>query len=173
VEPGAAPRAHDSGVAQSGAQDYESTIQRFNDSTPDSLRANKLAVIDFVLSHTLRLFHPVLPFITEELWHALGYDGDLPADQGGDTVMFARWPKPLDDDFKAHYGLNESDERFAEAKYELVTRARNLRRELNIATNKKVKFVFKVKGPLPLEEADVIKLLLSAESLDVDPNFTP
>ncbi|HLX69832.1 MAG TPA: valine--tRNA ligase, partial [Verrucomicrobiae bacterium] len=30
-------------------------------------RANTIAVIDFVLSHTLRLFHPFLPFITEEL----------------------------------------------------------------------------------------------------------
>ena len=140
---------------------------------PDARRVNKLAVIDFVLSHTLRLFHPFLPFITEELWHGMGYNGDLPADQGGDTIMFAHWPKPLDDDFKAHYGLNESDERFVVAKYELVTRGRNLRRELNIAANKKVKFVLKVKDPLPLEEADVIKLLLNAESLDVDPNFTP
>src|SRR5207244_5995241 len=31
-------------------------------------RANTLAVIDFVLSHTLRLFHPFLPFISEYLW---------------------------------------------------------------------------------------------------------
>ena len=34
--------------------------------------ANTLAVIDFMLSHTLRLFHPFLPFITEELWHGMG-----------------------------------------------------------------------------------------------------
>jgi len=71
--------------------------------------------------------------------------GDLPANQGGDTIMFAHWPKPLDDDFKAHYRLNESDQRFVDAKYELVTRGRNLRREFNIAANKKVKFILKVK----------------------------
>src|SRR5205823_6120108 len=98
-----------------------------------ALRANKLAVIDFLLSNTLRLFHPFLPFITEELWHGLGYREDLPANQGGDTIMFAHWPKPLDDAFKAHYRLSESDERFVDSKYELVTRGRNLRRELNIA----------------------------------------
>src|SRR5439155_4403412 len=42
-----------------------STLQRFNESTNDTRRANTLAVIDFVLSNTLRLFHPFLPFITE------------------------------------------------------------------------------------------------------------
>ena len=74
--------------------------------TPTSAaRANTLAVIDFVLSHTLRLFHPFLPFITEELWHGMGYAEDMPENQGGKTIMFAPWPKPLDDDFKSHYGL--------------------------------------------------------------------
>ena len=74
-------------------------------------KANTLAVIDFVLAHTLRLFHPFLPFISEELWHGLGFHADLPGDQGGETIMFARWPASLDDDFKAHYGLTASDER--------------------------------------------------------------
>ena len=136
-------------------------------------RANKLAVIDFVLSHALRLFHPFLPFITEELWHGLGYNGDLPGNQGGDTIMFAHWPKPLDEEFKAHYGLTETVERFVDAKYELVSRGRNLRRELNIPANKKVRFILKVKEPLPSPEANVIKLLLNAEALEVDPNFAP
>jgi valyl-tRNA synthetase len=139
----------------------------------DAVRANKLAVIDFVLGHTLRLFHPFLPFITEELWHGLGYNQDLPADQGGKTIMSARWPKLFSDDEKAHYGLDKQVLKFVDAKYELVTRGRNLRRESNIPANKKVKFVLKVKDPLPAKEADVIRLLLNAELLDVDPNYAP
>ena len=130
-------------------------------------KANTLAVIDFVLGHTLRLFHPFLPFITEELWHGLGYNDDLPADQGGDTIMFARWPAPLDDDFKAHYVLDASDEQFANAKYEVVNLGRGLRRDFNIASSKRVRFVFKPGTPLPAHETEVLRILLNAEPFDV------
>ncbi|HAO65534.1 MAG TPA: hypothetical protein DCR17_02445, partial [Verrucomicrobiales bacterium] len=57
------------------------------------MKANTVAVIDFVLSNTLRLFHPFLPFITEEIWNGMGFNGDLPKDQGGQTISFANWPK--------------------------------------------------------------------------------
>jgi len=136
-------------------------------------KANTLAVIDFVLSHTLRLFHPFLPFITEELWHALGCASDLPEDQGGQTIMFAHWPKPLDEDFLAHYGIAPADETATDAQFELVGRGRNLRREFNLPANKKVRFVFKNRDPFAPEDAEVLRLLLNAESLDVDPNAVP
>jgi valyl-tRNA synthetase len=137
-------------------------------------KANTLAVTDFVLSDTLRLFHPFLPFITEELWHGLGFNQDLPIGQGGDSIMFAHWPKPFDQAFKTHYGLDESDERFVNAKYELVTLARNLRRERNIPSSKKVKFVFKpAQPPFPAHEAEVLKVLLNAESIEVVSDYQP
>jgi valyl-tRNA synthetase len=141
--------------------------------TDPALKANTLGVLDFVLSNTLRLFHPFLPFITEELWHGLGLNLDLPADQGGDSIMFSHWPKPFDDDFKAHYGLDESAARFVDGKYELVTQGRNLRREGNISSSKKVAFVLKPAQELAAYEADVLKLLLNAERLDIDPDYQP
>jgi valyl-tRNA synthetase len=130
-------------------------------------RANTLAVIDFVLAHTLRCMHPFLPFITEELWHGLGFNSDLPKGQGGETIMFAHWPQPFNADFKSHYGLDESDEKFAAAKYEVVNLGRGLRRDFNIASSKKVRFVFKPNAAFPAHEAAVLQILLNAGPLDV------
>jgi valyl-tRNA synthetase len=139
----------------------------------DACRANTLAVIDFILSHTLRLFHPFLPFITEELWHGMGYHEDMPRDQGGSTIMFAPWPKPLDDDFRGHYGLDACYLDMVNAKHELVTQGRNLRREGNIPSSKKVKYVFKPANQLLPHDAEVLKLLLNAEALEIDANYLP
>jgi valyl-tRNA synthetase len=136
-------------------------------------KANTLAVIDFVLSHTLRLFHPFLPFITEELWHGMGYATDMPENQGGKTIMFAPWPKPLDDDFKAHYGLSGSDETQIEARNEFVGQGRNLRRNANIPANKKVKFIFKPAGSVTANDVEVLKLLLNAEAVEVNADYQP
>ncbi|HYE31102.1 MAG TPA: valine--tRNA ligase [Methylomirabilota bacterium] len=134
-------------------------------------KANTLAVIDFVLSNTIRLFHPFLPFITEELWHGLGLNKDLPEKQGGTTIMFANWPKPFDADFKAHYGLDPSDVAFTEAKHDLITQGRNQRREANISTAKKIKYVLKPNGDLSEYEQAVIRILLNAETVEVNSSY--
>jgi valyl-tRNA synthetase len=146
-----------------------STLQRFNASTAQ--KNNTLAVIDFVLSHTLRLFHPFLPFITEELWHGMGYAEDMPAEQGGKTIMSAPWPKPLDEDFKGHYGLDDCYLEMVDAKYELVTEGRNLRRAGNISASKKVKFIFKPTNSTSPHDLEVMKLLLNAEAVEVNPEY--
>jgi len=139
--------------------------------TDAARKANALAVIDFVLSHLLRLFHPFLPFITEELWHGMGYSGDLPENQGGETIMFAPWPKPLDDDFKGHYGLDDCYLEMVDAKYDLVSQGRNLRRNANIPSGKKIKFIFKPANFMPPHEVEVLKILLNAEAVEVNENF--
>jgi valyl-tRNA synthetase len=136
-------------------------------------KANTLAVIDFVLSHTLRLFHPFLPFITEELWHGMGYATDMPENQGGKTIMFAPWPMPLDEDFKGHYGLDDCYLHIAGAKYELVSQGRNLRREANISAAKKIKYVLKPVNYLPPHDIEVLRLLLNAEVVEINEDYSP
>ena len=151
--------------------------QRLLTSSPtkedEARRANTIAVIDFVLSHTLRLFHPFLPFITEELWHGMGYATDMPENQGGKTIMNAPWPLPLDEEFRGHYGLDDCYLEMTDTKYELVRQGRDLRRAGNIQAAKKVKYVFAPAQHLTPHDAEVIKLLLNAEALEVNADYSP
>jgi valyl-tRNA synthetase len=55
---------------------YEGTDEQKND---------QRALLAHVLEKILRLLHPVMPFITEELWRAL---------TGGRTIVIAPWPSP-------------------------------------------------------------------------------
>jgi valyl-tRNA synthetase len=139
--------------------------------TDEKRKANTLAVIDFVLGHTLRLFHPFMPFITEELWHGMGFNADLPENQGGKSIMFAIWPKPLDADELAHFGILPEDEQAANDKYKAVELGRGLKSTFNI--NKKVRFVLKPATELPAHEIEVLRILLNAEPLEVDSAFQP
>jgi valyl-tRNA synthetase len=139
--------------------------------TDAARKATSLAVIDFALSHTLRLFHPFLPFITEELWHGMGYSADMPENQGGKTIMFAPWPLPLSDDEKDQLGLTPAAHEATETKYNLVTQGRNLRRIGNIQAGKKVKYVFNPAQALDPHDQEVVRLLLNAESLEINPGF--
>ncbi len=136
-------------------------------------RANTLAVIDFVLSHVLRLFHPFLPHITEQLWHAMGYNRDYPLDRGGKTIMFAPWPEPFDAQFRTRYGLDVAVHEFVNAKYELVIRGRNLRREYNVPANKRIRFILKPAREFSEHDTAVIALLLNANPFEVVPGFEP
>jgi len=136
--------------------------------TDTARKANTLAVIDFVLSHTLRLFHPFLPFITEELWHGMGYSTDMPEQQGGRTIMNAPWPKPFETEFRDAYSLDDCYLEFANQKYEVVTQGRNLRRVGNIQAGKKVKFILKPSRPILPHDAEVIRILLNAEAIEIN-----
>ena len=155
--------------AQTG--EIEKSQSPLTSAATDARKANTLAVMDFVLSHTLRLFHPFLPFITEELWHGMGYSTDMPENQGGKTIMNAPWPKAFDQDFRDAYSLDDCYLEFANQKYEVVTQGRNLRRIGNIQSGKKVKFVLKPNREMLPHDLEVIKILLNAEAIEVNEQY--
>jgi valyl-tRNA synthetase len=74
-----------------------------------------------VLADILRLLHPIMPFVTEEIWGALGKA--LPEARES-LLMSARWPVPASRDRAA--------EREFEALSEAVRLARNLRTEAGL-----------------------------------------
>src|SRR5499433_4174203 len=82
-------------------------------------RARTQATLVRVLEATLRLLHPFMPFITEELWQRLPHKGD--------TIMLAPYPRPTKKD------RNPEAERQMAAVMELVTAVRNIRGEMRIA----------------------------------------
>jgi len=136
-------------------------------------RANTLAVMDFVLSHTLRLFHPFLPFITEELWHGMGYAEDMPERQGGQTIMFAPWPKELDEDCKRHYGLSDEVLARVQARQKLIIEIRNVRAQYRIPPHKKLNLILDATADMEAAEKEVIQLLAGAERMEHRTSYQP
>jgi valyl-tRNA synthetase len=57
----------------------------FRSTGAEAQRARHVAV--WVLRNALQLMHPFMPFISEELWHALPHDGQ--------SIMISQWPVPL------------------------------------------------------------------------------
>ncbi len=87
--------------------------------------------------------------------------------------MTAHWPKYYDDDFKSHYGLDETVDQLIKAKHELVTAGRNLRAIGNIPFAKKIGYILKPAGDLEPYEVEVMESLLNAQTLSLDKAYEP
>ena len=80
-------------------------------------------VIAWVLSNTMKLLHPFLPFITEEIWLALPHTGD--------SIMISSYPQTDPAlDFP-------EDEASMDRIIELIKAVRNRRAEMNVPPSKK------------------------------------
>lgn len=138
----------------------------------EAMKTNTLAVMDFLLSHILRIFHPFLPFITEELWQGMEFNSELPEEQGGKTIMLSHWPRPFDQQFKEFYVLDETDETLQESRHELVRQGRSLRSTYNIPSNKKARFIYRPHAEISSYDQDVLRILLNADPLEVQLDYT-
>ncbi len=86
-------------------------------------KVNAQRVLVYVLSETLKLLHPFMPFITEEIWQALPHEGDF--------LMTSQWP--VADPAWADVEAKES----MEAVMDAIRAIRARRAEMNVPPSKK------------------------------------
>lgn len=87
------------------------------------------SVLAYVLDHTMRLIHPFMPFISEEIWQHLPHIGD--------TITLAEWPKPVAA-FEAEGAVREMGQLM-----DIIRSVRNIRAEVNVPMSKKVELLIK------------------------------
>jgi len=113
-----------------------------------------------VLEATLRLLHPFMPFITEELWQRLPHDGE--------SIMVAVYPKA------SRTGPDAEAERQMGALIQAVTVIRNIRGEMRISPAQTLTAVVKAaaaEAPLLRAHAGLIETLARAR-VTIDPAAT-
>ncbi|MBO5684885.1 MAG: valine--tRNA ligase [Akkermansia sp.] len=121
-----------------------------------------LYTMDTVLRHYLALLAPIMPHIAEELWASLGFSKD------NQPLMSTALPQA--DALLA--GLDSTAiskaRATATALYDTANKARNLKAEYNLATNRKVKFVLKPALPVNDDLAARLALLAGAQTAEVN-----
>ncbi|MBR6240449.1 MAG: valine--tRNA ligase [Lentisphaeria bacterium] len=106
----------------------EACKPRFN--ADDEAKRQALAVLDYALWKLLRLLHPFMPFITEELAHRMGFLAD------GQSIMTAAFPVA---DLKLPADVDKISEMTAD-KYALISAGRNLRLSNSIPPGKRIEY---------------------------------
>ena len=117
-------------------------------------KGTALRVLVYVLDQTLRLLHPFMPFITEEIWQSLPHEGS--------ALIIAKWPEYSDTlAFKAEEDLMESV-------MDAIRSIRNRRAEMNVPPSKKASvFVVTTKPAVFEEGAAFIERLAYADKVSV------
>lgn len=132
----------------------------FETNTDEKSRKAAEGTLVYVLSNTLKLLHPFMPFITEEIWQSLPHEGD--------SIMISKWPV-YSEEF-----CFENQESVMENVIDAIKAIRNRRAEMNVAPSKKSKIYIKTKLKDAFEQGKAyISRLAYGESVEIceDMNF--
>ena len=121
-------------------------------------KATVKAVLVYVMSNTLKLLHPFMPFITEEIWQTLPHDGD--------SIMISEWPVFSEElSFKA-------EETEIEKVMTAIKAVRNRRAEMNVPPSKKAKIFIETAYENTFKEgANFFVRLASASEVEIVKDF--
>ncbi|MEN3044909.1 MAG: valine--tRNA ligase [Candidatus Hydrothermales bacterium] len=130
-------------------------LEAIKDRLKDIKRKEKaLKVSLIVFENFLKLAHPLIPFITEELWHR------LPFKQEKESISLESWPCVFDINF-------EKEKEEFEFLIETVNLIRELKGIYNIPSNEKVNVFIKEKKDKRFFE--LLQLLAKSSTLEVEP----
>ncbi|MBY6094291.1 valine--tRNA ligase [Ferrimonas balearica] len=114
-----------------------------------------------VLEGLLRAMHPLMPYITEEIWQTVA----PMIGKGGDTIMLMPYPE-FDDSL-----VNESAKAELEWIKQFIVAVRNVRGELNVGPSKPLNVLLKNAGEQELARIDANRIMLTRlanlESIEV------
>ena len=125
----------------------------------EAKKKSALAVMDNVLSAVLRLLHPFMPYITEELWSLLGF--------GKNSIQFDAPPEKI----RLHDVDLANGRRLVSRIYETVRAGRNLRAEAKIPSNKKMRYILRKDQKLISDQLASLSRLLNAEEVKLDRQY--
>jgi len=110
-------------------------------------------VLAYILVNTLKLLHPFMPFITEEIF------GYLPT--GEQSIMISNWPK-----YDSELSFPE-DEKRMQLVMDAIRSIRNLRTQMNVVPSKKAKVIIVTEKPEVFEGTEIFfeKLASASETL--------
>ena len=116
-------------------------------------------VIAYILTGTLKLLHPFMPFITEEIYQALPHDVE--------SIMISKYPEY--DGTKCYNDANEQMERIISA----IKAIRNRRSEMNIVPSRKAKVYIATKYTDSFNDKTAVFFtrLASASEIEVAESF--
>ena len=115
-------------------------------------------VLVWVMSNTLKLLHPFMPFITEEIWQSLPHVGE--------SIMISAWPEY--DESHAFAAEEAEMERIMTA----VRAIRNRRAEMNVPPSKKAKLYIATAYKDTFEQGGIfMQRLASASEVEVADEF--
>ena len=119
-------------------------------------KAASQRVLGHVLDQLLRVLHPVMPFITEELWCTL---------TGGESLVVANWPK-----FNSSH-IDKKAESLVHALQEVVTEVRRFRNDQGIKPSQKVPGRLIGSADI-VEYSSALRFLLKLEDKEFTPSAT-
>jgi len=115
--------------------DWYVEISKINLYSEDAKKKAKTQkVLLYVLEGTLKLMHPFMPFISEELWQVLSIN-ELKTNKRMESIMLQEWPK-ADKKF-----IDKKAEAQMELLKEIITKIRNIKAEMGVQT-KDVELIF-------------------------------